>query len=321
MKVDIVCSVLNGAPYLPAFLESLDAQTHAEWRLWVRDDGSTDASVDVVRDKAAADRRVHLIHTGGPPVGVGKAFGWLLDRVPSDAAYVMCADQDDVWLPRKIERTLATMRAAEADASSAGRAAEPVLVHTDLTVVDAQLRVLHPSFWAFAGLRPEPASLRRFAVHNVTTGATMMLNRPLRALVGSMPAEAVIHDWWCACVAAAFGRVVALHEPTVLYRQHGANTIGARRDPRVPLADAPRAALQALGKTSEFRADVRRAAAQAGAFLERYGQLLGDHDRRFLQAFSRIPDRGFLRRKLDLLRYRTLPEHGILRSLGVVLRG
>lgn len=311
--VDIVLACLNGEALLPELLRSLQAQTHDAWRLWIRDDGSSDRTVALVESFAAADARIHLLHRGGPPMGVAGAFGWLLDRVPADVRYVMFADHDDVWLPRKIEITLAAMCSAESATPG------PVLVHTDLRVVDDALRVLHQSFWELSGIRPEPVTLRRLIVQNVVTAPSAMLNAPLLRLVGGTPHEAIYQDWWCACVAAAFGRVIAVPEATVLYRQHGGNAVGAKRA-RLPLHDLPRAAWSALRATSRLREDIGRTAAQAGAFLRRYEPALDDGDRAFLRAYARIPDEPYFARKLAVLRLRIRREHGLWRNLGVLLR-
>jgi glycosyltransferase involved in cell wall biosynthesis len=313
--IDIILTLYNGAAYLPELLRSLEAQTHRDWRLWMRDDGSTDATVDIARAAAAADSRLTLLADAGIRRGAVAGFAWLLERVPAESAYVMCADQDDIWLPAKIERTLATMR--EAEAAGLGH----VLVHTDMTVVDATLRVIAPSFWDYSGMDPEPVSLRRLIVQNVATGATAMLNRPLRELVGAIPAEAVFQDWWFACVAAAFGRIVALRESTMLYRQHGANAVGAKEGPRPHWFELPRAARQAMARTPQLRFEIARTARQAEAFLARYGARLGDQDRRFLAAYARLPGRTGLRRKMEIARLRLRPEHGLWRNLGVLLRG
>jgi glycosyltransferase involved in cell wall biosynthesis len=312
--VDIIGTLYNGAAYLPELLGSLQAQTHRDWRLWLRDDGSTDATVDVVRATAALDPRLTLLPDDGTRRGAVAGFGWLLERVPADASYVMCADQDDLWLPTKIARTLAAMRAAESAAPG------PVLVHTDMTVVDAQLRVIADSFWRYSGMDPEPVSLRRVIVQNVATGATAMLNRPLRALVGALPADAVFQDWWFACVAAAFGRVVALRESTMLYRQHGANAVGAEEVSRPRWFELPAAARRAMARTALLHGQIDRTARQADAFLARYGAQLGERDRRFLAAYARLPARTGLRRKLEVARLRLRPEHGLWRNLGVLLR-
>jgi hypothetical protein len=318
MTVDIACAMFNGGEFVHELLNSLASQTHRDWRLWVRDDGSSDATADVVREWSTRDARIQLLIAACPTEGLGAArsFAWLLDRLPNGATYVMFADQDDVWRPTKIERTLAVMRAAETRLGDDAR----VLVHTDLTVTDASLHELHPSFWAYSRIHPEPATLRRVITHNPTTGSTIMMNRALTRLIGSPPAEMAMHDWWCACTAAAFGHVVAIPESTVLYRQHSTNAIGAR-DARIPLSGMPAAVLARRGSTAEFRRGLDKTAAQARAFLDRYRDILEEADRRFLADYSKIPERGFVRRKIDLLRFRVLPDHGMLHALGVLLRG
>ena len=312
--VDILAAVFNGGNYLDELLASLEAQEHRTWRLWVRDDGSTDETVDIVRRHATVDPRIVLLDASGDRLGPTAGFGWLLQRAPADSRYVMFADQDDVWLPTKVARTLAAMRLAEA--AEAG----PVLVHTDLTVVDDRLCVIDPSFWQYADVNPDSVSLRRLTVQNVVTGATVMLNRPLRELVGRVPPAAVYHDWWCACVAAAFGRIVAVPEATILYRQHAANAVGARRDRRPRWFELPGIARTAIGRTDELRSHLVSTAQQAAAFLERYGPALGQSDRRFLSAYARLPQHGALRRKLAVARLRLRREHGFWRNLGVLLR-
>jgi hypothetical protein len=249
-------------------------------------------------------------------LGAARSFAWLLNQPRVDSSYVMFADQDDVWLPQKIERTFAAMQHAEATHGST----TPLLVHTDLTVTDTLLRTVHPSFWEYARIHPEPATLKRLIAHNVTTGSTIMMNRPLVEVVGRPPAEIAMHDWWCACVAAAFGKVVALHEATILYRQHDSNALGAR-DHRLHASEVWRAILARRGTSGEFRRDLNQSAMQASAFLSRYGGALHRADRLFLADYERIPKRGFVRRKVDLLRYRVLPERGALHALGVLWRG
>src|SRR5262249_32908470 len=134
MRVEIACAMFNGARFVRDFLRSIEGQSHADWRLWIRDDGSSDGTVEVVRELCTRDRRVKLLSVADANDGLGAArsFAWLLERLPDDAGHVMFADQDDVWRPDKIERTLAAMRAAETDFGER----VPLLVHTDLTVTD-----------------------------------------------------------------------------------------------------------------------------------------------------------------------------------------
>lgn len=314
LTVDIACSVFDGARHLAALLRSLQEQTHRAWRLWVRDDGSTDASMDIVQAFARDDARIRLLPADETRLGAAQSFGWLLERIPA-ADYVMFADQDDVWLPAKIATSLKAMVRAER------AAAGPVLVHTDLVVVDAELREIDRSFWHYARINPEARGLRRAIVRNTVTGATLLMNRALRARVGNIPAGAAMHDWWIGCVAAAFGMIVAVSMPTVLYRQHGTNTIGAV----VPSSslgwhDVPIAVTRALRNGGKLRSWIARAARQAETFLGRYGEDLTPEDRTFLAAYAQMPEQPYLRRKRDLFRMQLLAENGVVQNVGILMR-
>lgn len=312
--VDILLSVHNGMPFLPEQIRSVQAQSHVAWRLWVRDDLSTDGSADVVRAFASDDARIRLL--GGPDVrlGASRSFGLLLETVLERADYVMLCDADDVWLPDKIATTLAAMRAAEAR-----RGPGEVLVHTDLTVVDAGLGVLAASFWEYQGLRPERHMLGDMLVRSTVTGPTVMMNGALARRVGSIPSEAVYQDWWVALVAACFGRIVWLPERTVLYRQHGRNSEGAT-GPGEGLLGRARRGWSALSDPERLRVGVDRTAAQATAFLDRYETELTPTQRLVLKRYAAIGTAGPLVRKLSVLRVASVPEHGWVRRIARALR-
>lgn len=314
-SVHVICPTWNGAAFIPEFLRSVQAQTFEDWVLWVRDDASSDGSAALVRAVAESDTRVRILASNGDRLGAVGAFRWLWEQVPSTARYLMFADQDDVWLPDKLELSMNAMRDAERLATG------PVLVHTDLVVVDAMLKQVAPSFWLYARIKPETVSLPRLIVHNIVTGNTVLINRALRLRVGCIPIGAAMHDWWVACVAAALGRIVAVSVPTVLYRQHGANTIGARASTAgLALRAIPGEAARAFTRTATVRADIATAARQARAFVQAYGGALSASDRAFLHAYARIPEQRFLRRKLQLLRLHLHPENGLMRNVGLLLR-
>jgi glycosyltransferase involved in cell wall biosynthesis len=313
--VDVICSVLNGERFLPEFFRSLEAQTHSAWRLWLRDDGSTDRTVELFHQWAGRDARVQVLDASGRRLGVAQSFGWMLEHLPQPSDYVLPADADDVWLPGKIARTLAAMRAAERESG----VSTPILVHTDLTVVEADLRERHPSYWKYSRMQIEPATVRRLLLRNVATGPTLMLNAALRARVVPTPMEMRHHDWWYALVAAATGRVVAVHESTVLYRQHGTNDVGAVAGD-VSLRDLPRVARRAFARTDAYRAGIGLVGRQGLALLERHGDRLSESDRRFIQALARLPNYSSLRRKIEMLRLRAFAQPGALRKLGALLR-
>ncbi|HEY0021072.1 MAG TPA: glycosyltransferase family 2 protein [Longimicrobium sp.] len=315
MTIDILLTVYNGVPFLGDQLRSLQAQTHQDWRLWVRDDGSTDGSWEVVLAAAREDGRILPLEGSGTRLGARSGFAWLLEHADDGrGAYAMFCDQDDVWLPEKVEVTLAAMRRAEAEAG----ASRPVLVHTDLAVVDAGLATLDPSFWHYQGIRPELNQLNRLLYQNTVTGCTAMINRPLRRLATPVPDAAVMHDWWLALLASAFGRVVPLPQATILYRQHGRNDTGARRKARRGAVVGK--ALRALGQTGAVRRGIRSAAAQAGALLRRFESDLGPEEREVVARFAELPRCGPVKRRWRMIRMGSLTHHGLLGDIGLVLR-
>ncbi|WP_277657172.1 glycosyltransferase family 2 protein [Seleniivibrio woodruffii] len=223
--IDVLLSAYNGEKYLAAQLDSLLDQTYADMRIVIRDDGSKDSTPQII--ESYKDKYPHKIFTPDIPkgnMGVKNSFFALLES--STAEYAMFCDQDDIWLPEKTAITLAKMKEAEN-----GNTDMPVLVHTDLAVAAENLDIIAKSMFAHQKLRPENGEeLNILALENVVTGCTAMLNRALADRLKSIPEEAVIHDWWAALTALKHGgKVVFVPEPTILYRQHGRNTIGAEK--------------------------------------------------------------------------------------------
>jgi hypothetical protein len=176
----------------------------------VRDDGSRDATPDVVA--RIDDPRVTLLR--GENQGFVRSFLGLIASAPADAEMVMLSDQDDVWLPEKIERAWRVIGAS---------GSVPTLYCSRLQLVDPALRPLGLSpRW------PRPPSFANALTENVVTGCTAALNPAALGLLrdNGDPAKIFFHDWWLYLVVAAFGRVVFDPHPTMLYRQHGTNIIG-----------------------------------------------------------------------------------------------
>jgi hypothetical protein len=220
-RVAILLSTFNGARFLHAQLESLLQQTHEHWVLYWRDDGSGDHTIDVMAEFAARAGQGRCVELPGPRCNLGPAasFHSLLRAVADGLGaddVVAFADQDDVWLPNKLQRGL--------DALAAVRPDEPVLYCARQILVDAELNPIGESALA-SGEVGFPASLTQ----NVATGCTVMLNRcAARLVASSTPSPATMHDWWCyLVVTAAGGRLLQDPEPVVLYRQHGGNIVGA----------------------------------------------------------------------------------------------
>jgi rhamnosyltransferase len=221
----ILLSSYNGASFIGEQIESIQGQTFRDWRLLVRDDGSSDGTKRILMTLGSLDHRIAMLEDDCGNVGPWASFGLLLSAaMKTNARYIFLSDQDDVWLPTKVADQLAAVTSTE----DVHGASQPVLVHSDLEVVDENLGPLRRSFRDFQGLSHSSHDpLRTLLLHNGVVGCTIALNRALLEVAVPVPVGSA-HDWWVALCAAATGRVVSMKEPTVRYRQHASNTIGAR---------------------------------------------------------------------------------------------
>lgn len=302
--IDIALATYNGEKYLKAQLESLLCQSHPDLRIWIGDDRSSDGTVGIARSYSSHyPDRIRLALNDGENLGAKQNFTRLLSL--TDAPYVMLADQDDVWLPHKIEKTLGRMKELE-DAYGKDT---PLLVHSDLKVVDEKLNLISESLWRYQVSDPVRGSgLNRLLLQNIATGCSVMANRPLLDLALPVPSEALMHDWWLALVAAAFGHIGHLPETTALYRQHGSNDTGAKRFDPITL-------LKSMGDRKAISGRILR---QAEAFLQRYGTRIGAREKELLELFVGLPESNFFMRRYRTIRYGFLYT-GVIRNIARLL--
>ena len=225
--IAILMATYNGERFLSEQIESILAQSCQDWVLFIRDDGSADGTLAII-DRYCYAYPGQIKKLVLPAEKQGSTFNFAaLHKYVRDNysfSYYMFSDQDDVWLKDKIELTLRAMKKAE-------NGGGPTLVHTDLKVVDENLNVLGESFFKYRALKPEIKDINHLLVQNNATGCTMMWNKALDDIVGdTLLAEGVFqHDWWLTLTACCFGKIVLVSVATVLYRQHGGNTIGATK--------------------------------------------------------------------------------------------
>ena len=219
--IEVVLPTYNGEPYLEAQLASIDAQTLRPSRVLLRDDGSSDGTQELIaRLQQRYGAWLQVLPADGN-LGCTANVNRLLQA--TTAPYVALADQDDLWLPQKLEACLALLLQLEQQHT----VDTPLLVHSDLQLADAQGRPLPRRYWQTQGLEESRTALRDLLLTNVVTGCSVLLNRPLLRAALPIPEQALMHDWWLALIAAAVGAIGALPEPTLLYRQHGRNVLGA----------------------------------------------------------------------------------------------
>ncbi len=222
VQVDILLSTYNGNRFLREQLDSIITQTHTRWRLIIRDDGSTDTTVGIIRDYTRSFNNIEFIKDNHGHVGPRDSFNILLKSSVSD--YTMFCDQDDIWLPEKIGKSIEAMNLLERTGK------RPGLVVADLYVIDERGATISESFWKYQGMSPvKGKSFNSMLIQNKFPGCSMMFNRELRTMALDIPREAIMHDWWMALVASALGEIQIINEPLGYYRQHEKNTIGLIR--------------------------------------------------------------------------------------------
>jgi glycosyltransferase involved in cell wall biosynthesis len=306
MSVDIVLATYNGDRFLDAQIQSILTQDYPDWRLLIRDDGSCDRTHEIIQAYLYQEpHRLQWINSGeSENVGVTLNFNRLLEQSSGD--YTFLCDQDDSWLPQKITDSLEIMQRLE----SQWGAETPILVHSDLSVASEQLEVLHPSFWRSHNLDPACNSLRHLLIRNHITGCTVAINKALREIALPIPQFAFMHDWWLGLVAAAFGKIAYLKQPTVLYRQHQQNQVGAQSQRWHYIASR-------LQRPQRIREYYKKTQRQAQGFLERYGSQLTDKDRKILSAYVDLENLTFLRKR-QLLFQHGLFDTGLARNLALL---
>jgi glycosyltransferase involved in cell wall biosynthesis len=216
--INILLASFNGEEFIAAQLDSILNQTYTNWQLYIRDDGSSDTTIDIVKSYEQKDARIHLVNDDSGNLGSCQNFSVLMNRIKNENEYTMFCDQDDVWLPFKIENTLYEMLLLEKRYSKD----IPLLVHTNFSYVDSSLKTIE-SKKDFQPTKIEHPILSNVLCQNSVYGCTVMINRKLADITGKIPAEAENHDYWLALLASAFGKIYYLNERTILYRQHGNN--------------------------------------------------------------------------------------------------
>lgn len=222
----ILMAAYNGAAYIGEQIRSVLSQTYADFELHISDDGSTDETVSIIKEFMKADPRIKLLEAHRSTGGAKNNFFYLLEHVQGDV-FLFC-DQDDVWTENHCEALI--KKYLECNEHSA-----PVLVHSDLTVVDKNLNIKAKSFFDSMKLPRIVRHPHFYFTQNNVTGCVSLINNVLKTYVlsdiqqlkenlNSVP----MHDMFFASIAAMFGKILFVDEQLEYYRQHGNNAVGAK---------------------------------------------------------------------------------------------
>ena len=223
-KVAILMATYNGEKYIREQVHSIQLQTYTNWDLLVSDDGSSDATLSIISELADKDCRVRILPSMNETGTASGNFMGLIHRA-QDYEYVFFCDQDDVWYSNKIEKELGVLRKTENNSSPG----VPVLVFSDSRVVDQDLVPIRSSFVETLGFSAADIGFAQLAISNVAQGCTIGMNASLVSLLCRFDFNSDIgmHDWWAMILAMGFGTAAYIDEPTMDYRQHEKNVVGA----------------------------------------------------------------------------------------------
>ena len=299
LKIIILLSSYNGEKYLKAQLDSLFSQSYKNFEIIVRDDGSKDKTLEILKSYD-----IQLL-SSNKNLGVKSSFETLLKYAfeNSNAKYFMFCDQDDVWNQDKIELTLQKMYEMEKLYKNI-----PLLVHTDLEVVDENLYTINSSFMKLQNLYESKNRLNNLLIQNTITGCTMMINRDLAKICLPMSSNAIVHDWWIGLVASFFGKIGYLPQSTIKYRQHTSNTIGAKGFD-----------IGFVLKSISKKVSLGRNISQSKGFFQQFKNELDEDTIEMLQEFISLEQKTWWQKRAVLLKYK-LFKQGFIRNTGLFLK-
>jgi len=187
--ISILLASYNGENYIAEQIESLLAQTEKDFKLFIRDDKSTDETFSIAQGyERKYPGKIFAMQNSENTGGAKRNFIKMM--IEHKDEYVMLCDQDDVWLPDKIEKSLEKIREMEEYYGTS----MPILVHTDLKVVDEGLNVISHSYEAMANTSFKNNALRNLLTMNIAAGCTALYNRALADIIQAEPSYFVIHD-------------------------------------------------------------------------------------------------------------------------------
>jgi glycosyltransferase involved in cell wall biosynthesis len=212
MKISVVMTTYNGARYLEEQIESLLNQTLFPDEIIVCDDCSSDGTLKILDKYQIAGKLSYYINDH--QLGLINNFKKVVS-LAQESNYVALCDQDDIWLPDKLEKCAALFENMDRNV--------PNMVHSDLILVNENNHLLNKSFRNEFGQDKYMHNLESLLFGNFVTGCTIVMNPHLRTFFSEIPSDVQFHDSWIALVGFSFGKVREVPEALIRYRKHDTN--------------------------------------------------------------------------------------------------
>lgn len=307
-NIIVALATYNGEKYIKEQLLSLGLLQEKAHYLYnftvlVSDDGSTDNTIFEINE-VVKNTNLNLVVVNAERLGgVKENFKFLISIIPSDSDYIFFCDQDDFWLPNKIDLFMNEFLSCAPE--------KPVLVHSDLCVVDRSLSPLHHSMFKYQNLNCKPCFVD-ILVQNSVTGCVMALNQTaIKLLKNSNLSASIMHDWYAALIASGLGEIRYISKSTILYRQHETNQLGAKNASLLGWLSSIKNIHNGIKKSISSISDTR---AQTHVFLSDFEAVLPDEYRRIAYRYYDSFDKGIFSR-LNLFLFHGIRKSGIVRNM------
>lgn len=277
-RVDILMATFNGEKYLHKQIDSLLTQTYAHIKIIIRDDGSTDGTLKIIEDYYQKNReKIHLVQDNLGNLGVSQNFNELAKY--STAQYLTFCDQDDIWLPEKIEKSIFLINKYIETSEN-----KRILVYSDMKIIDKYDIITHGSFWKLAYLHPQFFTFNRLLMQNIPHGCTILMTKALKEIAFPIPKKAILHDHWLSLVVAVWGTAIPIAEPLVLIRNHGENVTQRKNNNWLRI----KRFYKNFNSKSEYNKHLTIRIEQAKAFYNQYKNEIPEKEKYILEQFLRL---------------------------------
>jgi len=305
--ISILLASYNGEKYIAEQIDSLLEQTEQNFKLYICDDKSTDNTYNIIEDYARRYPDKIFVSQNEKNLG-GAKFNFIKMMTEHKDDYVMLCDQDDVWLPDKIEKSLQKIKEMESRHSRE----KPLLAHTNLCIVDENLKIISHSYWEKVNAKVEEKKFNKVLVQNFAAGCTMIYNKAFGDLIVKEPDYCIMHDWWLILLASAFGEIGETDRSTILYRQHDSNVLGTNK------RSAMSHISHKVSNSDEIKKTLGETYRQADNFLSLYGDSLSGEYLELVTAYASMPRQTKFKRQRIIFKYKTW-KNGIIRKIAQLL--
>lgn len=267
-------------------LDSLFNQTVSNFTLLIRDDGSTDSTLQIIKSYQKKHQNIVLIEDDFGNVGVIQNFNLLLQQ--SNAEFILFCDQDDIWKAEKIEKSICLMQQSLEMLEN-----KAIFLYTNMKTIDNTSILTSSSFWKKHHLSPKYFTLNRLLIQSIAHGCTIAINKNFKDLIGNIPIQAQMHDHYMSLVAVCFATVISVEEPLLQLRNHEQNVSRKQQN----FFQKTKTAIHNFFDRTAYENQLQAKLNQAEAFYKQYQNQLKPNEKKTIEQFLKLSSTNGITRK------------------------